>query len=64
MFSMKKNFDIENVVNFCLEKHFLHFKNAGYFSSGNWGTQANQYPPVRHPLDAHYYSAVDEPQLS
>jgi hypothetical protein len=24
----------------------------------------NQHPPVHHPLDAHYYSVVDEPQLS
>jgi hypothetical protein len=24
----------------------------------------NQYPPVHHPLDACYYSVLDEPQLS
>jgi hypothetical protein len=24
----------------------------------------NQHPPVHHPLDAQYYSVVDEPQLS
>jgi len=24
----------------------------------------NQHPPVHHPLDARYYSVMDEPQLS
>jgi hypothetical protein len=24
----------------------------------------NQHPPVHHPLDARYYSVVNEPQLS
>jgi len=24
----------------------------------------NQHPPAHHPLDARYYSVVDEPQLS
>jgi hypothetical protein len=24
----------------------------------------NQHPPAHHPLDAHCYSLVDEPQLS
>jgi len=24
----------------------------------------NQHPPADHPLDAFYYSVVDEPQLS
>jgi hypothetical protein len=23
----------------------------------------NQHPPLHHPLDAHYHSVVDEPQL-
>jgi hypothetical protein len=23
----------------------------------------DQHPPVNHPLDVHYYSVVDEPQL-
>ncbi len=26
--------------------------------------QLNQHPPVHHPLDACYYSVVDEPHLS
>jgi hypothetical protein len=28
------------------------------------GATMNQHPPPHHPLDAHYYSIVDEPQLS
>jgi hypothetical protein len=28
------------------------------------GATVNQHPPVHHPLDAHYYSVVDELQLS
>jgi hypothetical protein len=28
-----------------------------------WGIM-NQHPPTHHPLDAHYYLVVDEPQLS
>jgi hypothetical protein len=24
--------------------------------------QVNQHPPAHHPVDAHYYSVVDEPQ--
>jgi hypothetical protein len=28
-----------------------------------WAT-VNQHPPMYHPLDAHYYSVVDELQLS
>jgi hypothetical protein len=24
----------------------------------------NQHPPAHHPLDARYYSVMDEPQLS
>jgi hypothetical protein len=31
-----------------------------YFLMGT----VNQHPPVHHPLDARYYSVVDEPQLS
>jgi hypothetical protein len=28
-------------------------------------TTVNQHPPMHHhPLDAHYYSVVDEPQLN
>jgi hypothetical protein len=31
----------------------------------NWFEDAtvNQQPPAHHPLDAHYYSVVDEPQM-
>jgi hypothetical protein len=28
------------------------------------GATVNKHPPVHHPLDARYYSVVDEPQLS
>ncbi len=28
------------------------------------GQRVNQHPPAHHPLDAHYDSDVDEPQLS
>jgi hypothetical protein len=30
----------------------------------SWKAIVNQHPPVRHPLDACYYSVMDEPQMS
>jgi hypothetical protein len=33
-------------------------------TQNNTGATVNQHPPVHHPLDASYYSVVDEPQLS
>jgi hypothetical protein len=38
-----------------------------YSKGGNFFTREatlNQHPPAHHPLDAPYYSVVDEPQLS
>jgi hypothetical protein len=28
------------------------------------GAKVNQHPPAHHPLDACYYSVMDEPQMS
>jgi hypothetical protein len=30
----------------------------------NTGATVNQHPPAHHPLDACYYSVMDEPQMS
>jgi hypothetical protein len=35
-----------------------------YFVDTTERATVNQHPPVHHPLDASYYSVVDEPQLS
>jgi len=36
---------------------------VGVGSFWPWGIM-NQHPPTHHPLDAHYYFVVDEPQLN
>jgi hypothetical protein len=30
----------------------------------HYSATVNQHPPAHHPLDAYYYSVLDEPQLS
>jgi hypothetical protein len=34
------------------------------YSLATFKATVNQHPPAHHPLDARYYSVVDEPQLT
>jgi len=47
------------------ELHMLWYDHIIKISKGRAkAATMNQHPPVHHPLDARYYSVVDEPQLS
>jgi hypothetical protein len=56
---------IENLWNgFAPQEHPNGFREGFVKKTPCTIGQGNQHPPMYHPMDAHYYSVVDEPHLS